>query len=401
MNGLRRPANDQFDGMIGPGQLLTWVLSSCPFLASRIAAVAQPLRAIVRPFDAAAGADGWLGVLAAAPALLGAKPTPATREDYFALCLAAHHATVGSFVPTDVDSKIRGDFWRRQSGESLRRRWHMASLARTWSTAGVSTRVEFTAEGPVSGHDGEWLGVATGALGAALLAGDRAVGDEAHAWITGELEREVRAFVAAEEAVRAGANDSQVIALSRLAWILTHNVGDIDQGLSHWPTGAVGALLRTARGTFGQLAHDRPARFSGVFHRAKKIYQVIAGEGHRHYPLRAVKALRTDATLLLPLGPCFESWGEVVARSTTLTAEDRAEVLAALCSGIGKVSGQVGYHRALVGLATIPGGLAGLRHLLPESAMLELAHPEVQHHLTLTAEQFAEGLARQIRHALG
>ena len=89
-----------------------------------------------------------------------------------------------------------------------------------------------------------------------------------------------------------------------------------------------------------------------------------------------------------------------MARSATLTAEDRAEVLAALCSGIGKVSGQVGYHRALVGLATVPGGLADLLHLLPESAVLELAHPEVQRHLTMTSQQFAEGLARQIRHAL-
>jgi hypothetical protein len=29
-------------------------------------------------------------------------------QDYFALCLACHHATVATFVPTDVDTKIRG-----------------------------------------------------------------------------------------------------------------------------------------------------------------------------------------------------------------------------------------------------------------------------------------------------
>ena len=33
-------------------------------------------------------------------------------QDYFALCLACHHATVATFVPTDVDTKIRGIVWR-------------------------------------------------------------------------------------------------------------------------------------------------------------------------------------------------------------------------------------------------------------------------------------------------
>jgi len=38
-------------------------------------------------------------------------PTPAQRIDYFALCLASHFSTVATFVPTDVDSKIRGHCW--------------------------------------------------------------------------------------------------------------------------------------------------------------------------------------------------------------------------------------------------------------------------------------------------
>src|SRR3954469_3123838 len=33
--------------------------------------------------------------------------TELTHDQYFELCLSAHHATVGSFVPTDVDNQIR------------------------------------------------------------------------------------------------------------------------------------------------------------------------------------------------------------------------------------------------------------------------------------------------------
>lgn len=390
------PAADQFDGMIGPGQLLAWIASSCPFLTPQIAAVRTP---DARPRLVGVGPTGWLHVLAAGPALIGAKPSSETREDYLALCLAAHHASVGSYVPTDVDNKIRGELWRRQSGEALHRRWQLARQAFAWSTTGVSTRVEFTGEGPVSGHHGEWLGVAGGALGAALLAGDQRIADEARTWMQDELAREARAYVAAEQAARDG-SDEHAVALTRLAWILTHNVGDVDQGLSHWPTGAVGALLAADRRTFAELAHEGPQRFAGVFHRAKQVYQLVAAEGHRHYPLRAVKALRTDAALLLPLGPCFETWGATVATSPALTDHDRADVLAALCSGIGKISGQIGYHRALQGLATIAGGLASLAKRLPAAAVHELDHPTVRTQLKLSREAFAHQLAEQVRATL-
>ena len=384
---------DQFDGMIGPGQLSAWIASSCPFLLPQIATrtVTAPPRAVTE------GSDGWLQVLAAAPALVGAKPTGDTREDYLALCLAAHHATVGSYVPTDVDSKIRGDLWRRQTGAALRRRWLLATHAREWSTAGVSTRVEETTLGPVSGHHGEWLGVAAGALGAAMLAGDRETADAAAGWMQAELTREAQAYAAAEAAVRTGNDDTQAVALTRLAWILTHNAGDVDQGLAHWPSGAVGKLLDEQRQTFAEIAHCAPQRYGGAYHRAKAVYQLVASEGHRHYPLRAVKALRTDASFLLPLGPCFEAWGALIAHSPAIDDHGRAEVLAALCNGIEKISGQVGYQRALVGLASGPGGLAKLSKRLPAAAVAQLDLPNVRQHLKLSAADFAAQLATRVR----
>ena len=388
---------DRFDGMIGPGQILAWVASSCPFLDLLPAAEAgdQRLAAL------AEGPDGWLKILQAGNRLSGVRPSPESRLDYLALCLAAHHATVGSYVPTDVDSKIRGELWRKASGPLLRDRWELAKRAHHWSPEAVSARVEHTPFGPVSGHDGEWLGVAVGALGAALLAGDAVISNEISAWIDGELAREVAAYVAAETAAGTPAAPSKkanadaiAVSLARLAWILTHNVGDVDQGLSYWP---VDARLTQARTQLAELAHTHPQRHGGTFIRAKGIYQLVAPEGHRNYPLRAVKSLRTSADLLLPLGPCLEAWGARVAASPVINDHDRAEVLATLLDGITKVKGQVGYHRAIVGLSSVRGGLPALCKRLKASEVRMLDDLAVRKQLTISADSFAASLAKRVR----
>jgi hypothetical protein len=378
---------DTFDGMIGPGQLLAWVGSSCHWLADLPVVPG-------RPAEVAGGPDGWRQVLASGRNLIGAPPTPAAREDYFVLCLAAHHATVGSYVPTDVDTKIRKALWRKISGPALARRWHLATTARGWSTTTVSTRVETTAQGPVSGHDGEWLSVAVAALGAALSAHDQPMATEIRAWIHVELEREAVAYRAAEAAARKSV--AAALHLARLAWILTHNAGDVDQGLLSWPEHSD---LAADRMQLAELAHLDGSRFAGVYHRAKAVYQVIAAEGHRNYPLRAVKELRRAPELLLPLGPCLEAWGRTIATTPLLTANERADVLAALLHGITAVRGQIGYHRAVVGMGTAPGGLATLTKRLPVKALHALDDLTVRAQLKKDEATFAAELAGRIRAA--
>ena len=382
----QKPAkSDTFDGMIGPGQLLAWVASSCHWLAD-LPALPE------RPSDVAAGPDGWRQALAAGRTLIGAQPSPTTRDDYFVLCLAAHHATVGSYVPTDVDTKIRKALWRKVSGPVLARRWQLATLARGWSTDSVSTRVEPTLQGPVSGHDGEWLSVAVAALGAALSAQDQPMVDATRSWIHGELEREAAAYRSAES--QATSSVAATLHLVRLAWILTHNAGDVDQGLLSWNDHSD---LAADRVFLAELAHLDASRFAGVYNRAKAVYQVVAAEGHRNYPLRAVKELRRAPELLLPLGPCLEAWGRTIATTPLLTANERAEVLAALLQGIGAVRGQIGYHRALVGMATAPGGLATLTKRLPAKAVNGLDNLTVRAQLKKDEATFAAELAGRVR----
>ena len=70
------------------------------------------------------------------------EPKPAERTDYFALCLAAHFATAATYVPTDVDTKIRRALWREAVGtdELPRMRALALGLAR-WDMRAVSARI--------------------------------------------------------------------------------------------------------------------------------------------------------------------------------------------------------------------------------------------------------------------
>ena len=223
-------------------------------------------------------------------------------EDYFALCLAAHHGTVATFVPTDVDTKIRGLLWRETREPAVLGRLLRLTLEMGhWTLDGISTRADCVANsGPVSGHDGERLGTLAGALGRAAQLGDALLTAEAEAAIDTELEREAVAFrIALHE-------PGQELLALRLAMSLTHNVGDLDQGISFWE-GKAKAL--PAKDRFHRLAHENQQPYQGTFAAAASIYKAaLASEGHRHYPLRPIRALRQSPDLLLPLGPCLDDW---------------------------------------------------------------------------------------------
>ena len=69
-------------------------------------------RNIPVPIENVLNPSGWKNILLATkPSEPSAAPTASERIHYFSLCLASHFATVATFVPTDVDSKIRGHCW--------------------------------------------------------------------------------------------------------------------------------------------------------------------------------------------------------------------------------------------------------------------------------------------------
>jgi hypothetical protein len=307
---------------IYPETLLSQVHNTAPYLKSQL-----PAPESGRLIELGGTPDGFLRVLSSwdnihRPGLHHAEQL----QDYFALCLSAHHATVATFVPTDVDSKIRGIAWRETPDpEVLKPMMRFALGARRWTEEGISTR----AVRGVSGHNGEHWSAIAGGLGRMLELGDTASAEEAQAAIEDEIDREQAIFdqVASE---RDGELD-----LLRLAMILAHNRGDLTQGMGFWKKTPLTLPL------MGHLSTR------GRFDLAVRMYQEtgLSAEGHRHYPLRPVKALRRSPATLLPLCPFLDGWGNVVAG-----LEENNEVLAALVTGCQKLKGQQGYYRAIAGM---------------------------------------------------
>ena len=155
--------------------------------------------------------------------------------------------------------------------------------------------------------------------------------EEAQSAIEAEIDREQLVF---DEC--AAERDAE-LDLLRLSMTLAHNRGDLIQGMGFWK--------RTPR-TMPILEHLSER---GRFSLAVRMYQHtgLSADGHRHYPLRAVKALRRSPTTLLPLCPFLDEWGGLVAQ-----LEESYEVLAALVGGCQKLRGQQGYYRAIAGMGS-------------------------------------------------
>jgi hypothetical protein len=298
-------------------------------------------------------------------------------QDYFALCLACHHATVATFVPTDVDTKIRGIVWResRDAGV-LRPMLRLALASRAWTEDGISIR----AIRGVSGHNGEqWSAIAAG-LGQLLELGDTVSAEEAQAAIEAEIDREQAVFDRVAEE-----RDAE-LDLLRLSMTLAHNRGDLTQGMGFWKRTPVTAPVM-------DHLSDR-----GRFQVAVRVYQHtgLSAEGPRHYPLRPVKALRRSAATLLPLCPFLDEWGGVVAQ-----LEDSHEVLAALATGCQKVEGQQGYYRAIAGMrAASQGDFDRAAARMPNAAQRLLREAELRKLIDVPRVSFESMMRKRARAAM-
>ncbi len=313
---------------ISPETLLSQVLNTAPFLESRFP---HPERG--RLIELGGTENGFLRILASWKNIHSSGLCHAEQlQDYFAICLACHHATVATFVPTDVDTKIRGLAWRESSDpEALKPMLRLALDARSWTEEGISTR---SVRG-VSGHNGEHWSAIAGGLGRVLELGETASAEEAQTAIEEEIDRELSVFARAAEE-----HDAE-LDLLRLAMTLAHNRGDLTQGMGFWKKTPV---------TLPVMEHLSQR---GRFDAAVRMYQEtgLYVEGHRHYPLRPVKALRRSPATLLPLSPFLDNWGDVVA-----SLEESHEALDALVTGCQKIKGQQGYYRAIAGMRAASSG---------------------------------------------
>jgi hypothetical protein len=389
-----------FGGVVGPRTLVGLVQSTAPWLfdGRHPATPRLPVTAGARVSDHADHELGWWSILRNG-ALLGAteRPTPANFTDYFALCLGAHFGSVATYVPTDVDAKIRHALWLDQTDmdELARMRTLALGLSR-WDITGVSARtVTVDGFGVFSGHDGECLSVLGGGWIGHLNHGDQPHADEFEAAIDAELTREARAF---SWLARQRGRELETLAL---AAILTHNVGDVMQALGS-KAGTIVPAERRAR--YADLARERFERYGGAFGRAGALYRtLLAAEGHRNYPLREAKDLRQSHELLLPMSPFLDEWGERLARWPGFDDEARARVVSALVMGCKKVADQEAYYRALVGFDRVhAGGLAApcLVECFGTAVKRELKEVSLRKKLALRRESFESRYVKEVRRVI-
>ena len=386
-----------FGGFVGPRTLVAQVQNSAPWLfdGSHPDSGAVPETSGERLIEHGFHPLGWWSILRHANLLEAMdEPTPRARTDYFALCLAVHCASVASYVPTDVDAKIRHALWfEPMPEEELVRMRELALYHGAWEVRRISARVtQVEGAGPVSGHDGERLSVLCGAMMGMLAAGraeDAAVFEQA---VDDELAREARAF---DTLAAARGREVELLNLSNA---LTHNTGDVMQAIERKGTKGIGEAQKLR---FADLARERFERYGGAFGKAAAIYrELLASEGHRHYPLREQKLLRASHELLLPLGPFMDAWGERLARWPKWSAKDRAAVVGSLLDGCRKVPGQEAYYRALAGFdKAVPGGLESreLDAHFASAARRELKDANLRKKLAVRRESFESSYAKRAR----
>lgn len=302
-------------------------------------------------------------------------------EGYLVALLAAHFTTVATFVPTDVDQRVRQHAWAELSGKRLVSAVDRVEEVARWDLRPVSERYVTIDGEVVAGHQGEWLSVMAGALGRALALSDAAIIERATAFIEAELTREACLVTLA----RKESNDQELLSL---VTTVAHNVGDLSRVVDTWrPAHAASELgLRYQR-----LGHEDGARFDGSFIFAGELNKrLMANENHRFLTLRVPRALRRERAFLLPFGPYFYDWGRMIGSSKQLDDLERAEILLALLHTHERRESEHGCLRAIAGIhGVFPGGAERLAKLLNVAGQREpMLRPGVQNALRLTERDF-------------
>ncbi len=275
---------------------------------------------------------------------------PANLIPYLRLLLAAHFTTVATFVPTDVDTRIRHHlWWSLETEDQLLAALDVVDEAASWEPRLVSERVVGTSAGDVSGHQGEWLSVWAGALGRAIALGAEQARERALSRIDGELDREEKIFGVCRDPLE----------ILRCATVLAHNLGDLSRVVEAWPRHVQAGELRSR---LTRLGHEG-GRFAvpGAINKP-----IMAPENDRFLALRPARSLRKSRKLLLPIAPFLDAWGELLGRTELLDEAERGEIVAALVETHTRNPQQLGCLRALAGFdRAFKGGLGAVEDAVP------------------------------------
>lgn len=339
-------------------------------------------------------------------ALLRAEETAQDYEPtwaYLRLMLAAHFATVGTFVPTDVDSHIRHHAWQRAGAYNpLHAALDVVDETDRWDTRLVSARVVAVPEvGDLGGHEGEWMAVRAGALGRALALHDEAAIERLVTRLDADVAKHARAFEVLRDVKGRERDALHVVAT------LAHNLGDLSRIVTEWAVRSPRALDLQKR--YARLGHDDGAVGDPRFLVAGRVNKaVMAAENHRFLTLRAARSLRVGRELLLPVGPYFDAWGETLGRSALLSDRGpggalggRGAAVEALVETHVQNPTQQGVLRALAGFHRAhPGGLDAVAGDVAARLRKQLKSGPIREAVGVSVERFEARMANRYRAAL-
>ena len=308
-------------------------------------------------------------------------------SEYFYICLSAHWATAGTFVPTDVDNQIREGLWKH--GEIGRHIEKMAKItidAWSWDYTQVTNRKSFNPNRHqvMSTHEGTWLSVAIGGYCALIKNNKLKLAEEMADVILAEVAKEEDLLLELRE-------QRDHINYLRSCALMAHNFGDLDRVIDQWQMSDEDPLKKRIY----KLGHKLNDSYSPIFYFSGLVNkEFLSVENHRHMSLRRPKCLRNSHLYLVPIGPFMDDWGGILGSAKELTMSDKAEIIAALFEGYNRQNQAFGYIRAFRGLIqSLPDELLSMEAHLPFDLVLEIKKSKFYELSKIPKEQFEKDLS--------
>lgn len=304
--------------------------------------------------------------------------------EYFHICMAAHWATAGTFVPTNVDNQIREGLWRHGEIGSF-----IDLMARTtidswkWDYSEVTNRKTYNLKNHevMSTHEGTWLSVAIGAYAALKMHRRPELALEMQEVILQEVQKEQEILLSLVE-------QKDHKNFLRSCALMAHNFGDLDRVIEQWKLTTDDPFIKRIY----KLGHQKNEHYHEIFPYAGEMNKrVMAIENHRHMSMRMVKGLRCSKDFLIPIGPFMDDWGVVLGSSVKLTLEDKALLIQAFQEGHSRQDMAFGYARALNGLlSAVDGGIDAFEQYISMDKMQELKKSKLMQLSSISREEFED-----------
>ncbi len=307
--------------------------------------------------------------------------------EYFHICLSAHWATAGTFVPTDVDNQIREGLWKHgEIGKHIEKMAKLTIAAWSWDYSQVTNRKSYNlSNGQVmSTHEGTWLSVAIGAYCALIKNKKTELAHAVAETIIAEAQKEEKLLIELRE-------KRDHVNFLRSSALMAHNFGDLDRVIDQWQMSEDDPFRKRIYKLGHQLnpAHSPILVFAGHVNK-----QFLSVENHRHMSLRQPKCLRSSEKYLVPVGPFMDDWGESLGGETNLSNADKAEIISAFFEGYKRQDQAFGYIRAFRGLISqLPEGLTTLESQMPFDLVLEIKNSPFYKSAQISKSEFEQNLA--------